>query len=589
MKKLVCLLLCATLLCTALGVSAAETTALSRAEIPIAETSAGQLTRLGMLRGTENGPELERPVTRAEALTFVWRVTGAAFDDIGYPAPSFSDIEGHWAYDAIEKFYHAGYINGTSETTFEPDRTVSGREFVKILLTVMGYDAVTLDNAYALGKQAEVLTNNFSKSVVSQDMELLRSDAVRILAGALLGKTAQGAMLYQTLIDRGLYTRDDFEGVLWCATPAAKKPGFADKLNSRMPTDKNYMFSPLSIKMALAMLANGAEGQTRDEILAACGLEDLDEFNTYAKELIETYSQTDLFKLDIANSIWINRSRTTQSFSQPFQAKIAEFYRGEAKTVTNDTAVDAVNGWVSEKTYGRIPTIIDTSDFWAALVNAVYFKANWQNEFHKGATAEAIFTDRNGTAHSIDFMHRTGYMPCFVNDGLQIVELPYRNRMSHFSEDGAYLDTEVFEDLDVSMYLLMGDGKVSDPQALLEGTELGSQYVSLSVPKFEFEYSTALNGILKEMGVVTAFDTHNANFRPMFDTGNMWVTDTVHKTFIRVDEEGTEAAAVTGMGMGGSAKPPEPVAVTFDKPFTFAVRDNISGEILFLGEYAFCG
>lgn len=589
MKKLICLLLCAVLLCTALGVSAAETATLSRADIPIAKTSAGQLTRLGMLHGTENGLELERPVTRAEALTMIWRVTGISFADIGYLTPSFADISGHWAYDAIEKFYHAGYIRGTSETTFEPDRTVSGREFVKILLTVMGYDTVTLDNAYELGKQAEVLTNNFSKSAVSQDMELLRSDVARICADALLGKTAEGSMLYQTLIDRGLYTRDDFEGVLWSGSPAAKKSGLADKLNSRMPTDQNYMFSPLSIKMALAMLANGADGQTRDEILTTCGIEDLDKFNAYAKELIETYSQADLLKLEIANSIWINRSRTEQNFNPAFQTKIADFYQGQARIVDNDTAVEAVNGWVNENTYGRIPTIIDSSDFWAALVNAVYFKANWQNEFNKGATSEGTFTDRNGAAHSIDFMHRTGYMRYFASDSLQVVELPYLNHLSHFSEDGTYLETEVFGNLNVSMYLMMGDGKVSDPQALLEATELDSQYVSLSMPKFEFEYATALDSILKDMGIVTAFDTHNADLRPMFDMGNMWVTDTVHKTFISVDEEGTEAAAVTAIAAGGSAMPPEPVAVTFDKPFTFVIRDNLNGEILFLGEYAFCG
>lgn len=588
MKQLLCLLLCAVLLCGAPGVLAAETAALTRSEIPIDQAAADQLKALGMMLGTEHGLELERPVTRAEALTLIWRVTGAAFPDIGSPQPSFADIAGHWAYDVIEKFYHAGFISGTSASTFEPDRTVSGREFVKILLTVMGYDAVTLDSAYELGKQAEVLTNNFSKSVVREDMELLRSDAARICAGALTGKTADGSMLFKTLIDRGLYTESDFDGVLWSAGPAAGESGFADKLNSRMPSDKNYMFSPLSIKLALAMLANGADGQTRDEILTACGIENLDEFNTYAKELIETYSQTDLLKLDIANSIWLNRSRTVQNFSAAFQTKISNFYRGEARTVTNDTAVDAVNSWVSEKTAGRIPTIIDNNEFWAALVNAVYFKARWQDEFDADATAEGVFTDRSGDAHSIDFMHRTGYMSCFVGDGLQIVSLPYTNRMVQLSDTGEYLGTEVFDDLDISMYLLMGDGKVSDPQALLEGTTLSNQYVSLRMPKFEFDFTTRLNGILQSLGIVTAFDGANADLRPMFDTGNMSLIDTIHKSFIRVDEEGTEAAAVTSLAVAGSAKPPEPVAMTFDRPFTFAVRDNLSGEILFLGEYAYC-
>ena len=114
-----------------------------------------------------------------------------------------------------------------------------------------------------------------------------------------------------------------------------------------------------------------------------------------------------------------------------------------------------------------------------------------------------------------------------------------------------------------------------------------STYIKMSMPKFRIEYETSLNQILKNMGITTAFDDETADFTKMFDKGNMWFTETIHKTYIDVNEKGTEAAAVTAVGMAGSALPPEPIELKFNKPFYFAIRDNTSGEILFMGRYAF--
>ena len=218
------------------------------------------------------------------------------------------------------------------------------------------------------------------------------------------------------------------------------------------------------------------------------------------------------------------------------------------------------------------------------LINAVYFKGRWQNEFNKNATSKDTFTDRNGKESQIDFMHKTSWINYSQEDGVQIIELPYLNREEKFDENGEYIETNML-DLDVSMYLMMADTDFN-PDYILNNAELSSSYISLSVPKFTVEYSAELNDILKNIGIKRAFQ-QNAEFGNMFDNGNMWITDTIHKTYIKVDEEGTEAAAVTAVGMGGSSLPPEPIKVDFDKPFTFVIRDNTSGNILFMGEYAF--
>ena len=295
MKKLFALCLAAVLLLSLSIPCLAAETMLARGEIPpltVNSVEAAGLKTLGILKGTDSGMELDRNVTRAEAVMLIWRTTGTAFNDIGYLEPSFSDISGHWAEDAIEKFYHAGFVDGTSETTFEPDRFVTGQEFVKILLTVMGYEGVTLENAYEKGKEIDFLLNNFTKSVVFNNETLLRGDTARLCFNALTAKLPEGKMLYKKLIENGLYEESDFVGVLHGGSPAAYQENFVDKLNAQMPKDKNYMFSPLSIKMAFAMAANGAGGETKSQILNTLEIDDLNAYNQKSKELIAHYNRS---------------------------------------------------------------------------------------------------------------------------------------------------------------------------------------------------------------------------------------------------------------------------------------------------------
>ena len=295
--------------------------------------------------------------------------------------------------------------------------------------------------------------------------------------------------------------------------------------------------------------------------------------------------------LNIANSIWINKDKTTQNFSKNFKNIATEYYNADVKTVYNKNAVSEINSWVKDKTKGKIPQIIDNADnFWAMLINAIYFKGAWENEFSTSLTKPDEFTNADGTKTQTDFMNKTSWIPYAETKSAKIIELPYKNRVDKFSDSGEYIGTDSFDDLDVSMYLMLADGSINAEQELdtaITDENFKRTYTKLSMPKFKIEYSESLNNMLKNIGIKTAFDTKTAQFGKMFDSGNMWFTDTIHKTFISVDEKGTEAAAVTSIGMGGSALPPEPIELKFNKPFYFAIRDNTSGEILFMGRYAF--
>jgi len=362
---------------------------------------------------------------------------------------------------------------------------------------------------------------------------------------------------------------------------------FADKLKSQMPTDKNYMFSPLSIKMAFAMAGNGADGNTRTELLNALDIDNLDEYNEYAKKLIEGYQKADILKLDIANALWLNETNTKQKFSEGYQNTLKNFYDAEVNSSTADKIADEINSWVKEKTNDKIDSIItdelaNDERFIMALLNAVYFKAAWQNEFDEKATKKDIFTDRNGNEKQTDFMNETAYYGYYNENGTEILKLPYKNRV--YDETAEEM---LSYDFDVSMYLIRGNYSEKILSSLIDNSSLTNRRIKLSMPKFESEFDTSLIDIMNKLGVEDAFEHSKADFTNMFDSGNMYLMAAMHKTYIKVDERGTEAAAVTGLFGGAESVPPEPIVVKFDTPFTYVIRDDANGEILFIGEYAF--
>ena len=360
---------------------------------------------------------------------------------------------------------------------------------------------------------------------------------------------------------------------------------FSARLNELMPRDKNYMFSPYSLKLALAMTANGAQGKTREELLEVLDISDLDNFNAEVQKTMKRYNisepaDTDYipFIFNIANSIWLNTDPKYNSsgmvFSPEFKEKVGEYYLAEADTVTSGDALEKINGWCSKKTNGKIPTILDEPNFLSCLVNAVYFNAKWENRFSEENTFEEIFTDRDGGIATLDFMHQTDKFAYYEDENVQIVELPYEN--SSFS-----------------MYLVLsGDKRVDISDCLDKMSENGGiAKVELSMPKFNVEYEEKMNEHFKDLGAEAPFG-ESTDLSPMFDKESLfYISSIIHKTYISVDEEGTEAAAVTAVttvestGGGGPALPHK--VFKADRPFTFVIADRFYHDIYFMGEYAY--
>lgn len=358
-------------------------------------------------------------------------------------------------------------------------------------------------------------------------------------------------------------------------SPAAKN--FAFDLLTYMPTGENYMVSPLSLEIALAMAANGASGATQSEMLAALGIDDLDTYNTNIKALIEKYAKNEAVTLSIANSLWLNTSNADgMSFSGSFLDVIKAYYGGTAQSITNSGGADIINGWVSDKTNEKIKDITDddtVAKAIAILVNAVYFQGDWSKGFDPENTEDGIFRNADGSEGTASFMADTDDYLYYENGDFQFLANPYK-------------------DENVKMYIALPKDGSALTQADFDAAVEGMSYreVNLMLPKFKTEYTHGnLVDILKSMGVITAFAS-DADFYGMFEGETVSptrISGVIQKTYIDVGEEGTEAAAATEIIMSKSsiADPDLPIDFFCDKPFYYIIRDDESGEILFMGMY----
>lgn len=555
-------------------------------------------------------------LTREEAATIIARTCDKEIPvprhELYYEFADKAEIS-DWAMNGVQNVCNMGVMKGTGDHKFSPKGTFTIEEAITALMRI--FDTYKANEA--LNEGGIVIKSEFDGNVIITDENDV-AEIKRILTSYRYTEPpCDGITTHYITFDNEVYSLlkdckeikkdgkqakisdNDLATILKIIEktqePVVSTPetslSFADNLDKQMPKDKNYMFSPMSIKMALALAANGASGETQEQILNALGVASLEEFNGVSKDIIKRYSQADILNLNIANSIWMNKDKTSQNFSDAYKKIATEYYNAEVKSITNPNAVKEINGWVSDKTNGKIPTIIqDANDFWAMLINAIYFKGAWQDEFNVNATKPDQFNNADGTKITVDFMNMQKWFPYAETNSVQMIKLPYQNRVDKISDDGEYLGSDKYDDLDVSMYLIMAENDINVEQelsAVINENAFKSTYIKMAMPKFKIEYSTDLNNILMNMGITTAFDEKNADFTKMFDKGNMWFTKTIHKTFINVDEKGTEVAAVTAIGMAGSSLPPEPIELKFNKPFYFAIRDNTSGETLFVGRFAY--
>lgn len=339
----------------------------------------------------------------------------------------------------------------------------------------------------------------------------------------------------------------------------------------------NVLISPLSIFQALGMTRNGANGLTKDEMSEVLAFDESqgNDLNEYQKKLVEALKKADKrINLNIANSIWYRNDLTVEpDFVQTNQ----NFFNAEVNALDFSDAQGSkqtINNWVEKQTKGKIPEIVDeiTPDHVMFLINAVYFYGQWQNKFDVKNTKEEAFYPESGAEVKVNMMHQEASLGYAKNDLFSMIEMPYGN--GHFN----------------MVALMPNDGKkVSDIVDALNDenwqTWMESVYkkeVVLGFPTFKFEGDYELNDPLIRMGMPLAF-SDLADFSGILAGGGINISKVKHKTFIEVDEKGTEAAAVTSVEIELTSMP-QNTYFTANKPFLFAITEKDTNTILFLGK-----
>ncbi len=343
----------------------------------------------------------------------------------------------------------------------------------------------------------------------------------------------------------------------------------------REDAGKNVFISPLSISIALGMTYNGAAGKTQEAMAKALELKGmkLEDINPgYAGLMKDLKSSDPRVELLIANSLWARRE---VEFEPDFLKRNKEFYKARITTLdfADPGSPGVINKWVSENTKGEIKKIVEQIDPQTVmfLINAIYFRGKWSCEFDKSRTKDDIFYLLDGTEKSVPMMSQSGRYQYYRGKGFQAVSLPYG--------DGR-----------MSMYIFLPDegSSLSDFLAGLNRENWGKwlplfHYMEgdIRLPRFKLEYEKSLNNALESLGMGIAFDPGKADFRGMSDT-TLYIQSVLHKAVVEVNEEGTVAAAVTSVMMGITSVP-ERFTFIVNRPFFFAIHDNQTNSLLFMG------
>jgi serpin B len=370
---------------------------------------------------------------------------------------------------------------------------------------------------------------------------------------------------------------------------AAGNTAFALGLYQQLRGEEdNLFFSPYSISVALAMAYAGARGETERQMADAL------HYTLPQDTLHPAFNALDLelasrgggargrhgepFRLHIANALW---GQTGYSFLPDFLDLLAENYGAGMRLVDFRTSPEpsrvTINDWVADQTEDRIRDLIPSGVINTAtrlvLTNAIYFDAAWESTFEKDATHPGEFTRLDGTRVNVDMMHQSHDFLYGEGDGYQAVELPY---------DGHELAMVV---------LLPTESRFAEFEESLDAEELAAilgglapNEVRLTMPRYKYESAFQLKDALSAMGMADAFVPGAADLSGMDGTRNLFIQQVIHKALVRVDEEGTEAAAATAVAIGMLSAPPQRIVeVVIDRPFIFLIRDRKTGTILFLG------
>lgn len=345
---------------------------------------------------------------------------------------------------------------------------------------------------------------------------------------------------------------------------------------SQEAAGENVLISPLSIQLALAMTANGADGETLAQMQALLGGDiPLEALNQYLAGYVSKLPNQENAKLHIANSIWYRGGDAPLEIKRPFLQTCADYYQADAYQAPFDQAtVDAINSWVNEHTDGMIRKLIDKLEpgTMMALINALAFDARWQSIYTAADEIDAPFYALDGSQQEAQFLFSTEY---------GFLRLPNATGFVKNYTGGAYRFAALLPQEGVTPAELIAS---LSPETLAQALNNPEQIpVQCYLPKFTCEFGLTLNDVLSGLGMPTAF-TGQADFSRMSDTGQ-YISAVIHKTYIQVDENGTKAAAVTGVFTNETAAliPEDHEVVRLDRPFVYMILDGEQNLPLFIG------
>lgn len=367
-------------------------------------------------------------------------------------------------------------------------------------------------------------------------------------------------------------------------TPAEQQVIAADRQfgvdlfrNLSAEEDGNIFISPLSVSMALGMTVNGAAGETREGMKETLRKSDLDmqQINESYRGLLDMLPDLDPgVKMRIANAIWYRQPEI--ALRDTFIADTRRYFDAEVQGLDfgDPASAGIINDWVNEKTEGLIPTIIQPpipGTVLSYLMNAVYFKGDWQTPFNPENTKPGIFRTAGGKEVEVDMMSRTisrEMVPVYSSNEVFVADIAYGDSLYSMTLIMPRSGTRTLDDFISEEFTVENLDRWID--------NLGGRK-KIEMPKFELEYKIRLNQVLKAMDMEEAFDDRKADFSNMFARGGGFLGRVEQKTYVKVDEKGTEAAAVTSAVVLSSGP------ISFNRPFIYLIRERLSGTLVFIG------
>jgi serpin B len=344
--------------------------------------------------------------------------------------------------------------------------------------------------------------------------------------------------------------------------------------------NKNLMLSPLSASTALTMLLNGCGGNTYDQLKKTLKYPEdmtISEINEVYKSLVTQLLKVDpKVKLALANAIFYRESFSVKA---PFLNTMSSDFGAQTEGLdfALPSALATINKWASDNTNGKIPKVLDeiSPDAVMFLMNALYFKGDWSYQFDKALTSDRPFFTTGGNAVNVPTMNGKPGSKVTAGDNYKAIELPY----------GRTNFTMVIIVPDETLASFNQSFTAERWNAITSTFDGQQEYGEMIVymPKFRFSYEKVLNDQLQSMGMIDAFNSSLANLSGISDA-SIFVSFVKQNTFVEVDEKGTEAAAVTTIGVEVTSEPPQPKQFIIDKPFIFAIRERTTNALLFIGQ-----